>query len=298
MLINQDKTSETNNELASQFIKAQQKGLATQSDGYSVYSDGKVVRSMDYSEFNETTSYEPSELFVVHSRIATAGATGLDGTHLQQLASGYYFAHNGTVAKLQLAKIKTDSQLFIEEVLEDKKFNLDRLDEAMEIIQQKTNENMFSGKGVLIKDNKVLLFINSPSYFVRLSDTLLAFTSYLPSDEIDNTEYVYSCGVPFVVSSGRTKLEPFVSAKIDDEYYLFVDGKLDGYGQYNVARTQQQPTTYFNHRQTKPSKKKKVRSAYEEYFDKPIHSQTNYDLYQIDKDLDELDDLYGLTKTK
>ena len=43
MLINQDKTSETNNELASQFIKAQQKGLAPRSDGYSVYSEGNLV---------------------------------------------------------------------------------------------------------------------------------------------------------------------------------------------------------------------------------------------------------------
>lgn len=240
LLLNKDVGNATNRLLASNFVKANTESLASQRDGWACYKGGKVTRGMDYENIEEDISYVDGGIYCCHTRIRTCGATDKKGTHLQARKDNYLFCHNGSVQGLvSRSQNSSDSQVFADILLSKKP--------TMERVSELAGEYNFLGKGVLInrKTDEVRIWVNQIAYFSRLSDTLLAFTSYQPHDTVTVYEYATSLGMLFEVGKIEQKISEFITSKVDDEYFIFRNYELVDSGIFKAKKPKGNMITHF-----------------------------------------------------
>lgn len=223
MVVRHKKSAEP---LIKEIIKANIGELSQEQDGYAVFRDGETdnfVGDEAYRYLDTNALYRGEKLYIVHTRTKTAGATGIDGLHLQPLSGNFYYAHNGMVRKYQNVLRHSDSYYFFKHLIRKYKGEI-----SYDIVREHVTETGFSGKGILYDKSRdmVYLFVNQQSYMTVL-DGALTFTSYEPV--LKKTIYDTRKMLGFAYYSNK-RTEDFrgivATVTLDDCFMRFERGKV------------------------------------------------------------------------
>lgn len=183
LIVNKNKK---NTNKINKILRANTEVLLQEKDGYAILRDGKVdyhyptstydfrkklSYKTNFPRFRKNITYKGEKVYCLHVRTATGGEKGINGLHLQNI-NGWYFAHNGWVRAYQGVRIKNDSYFFFRNLI--KKYG-DNIEQG--VLEEEAERRGFYGRGVLIKDKKIIIFSTQDIFVYGLPDCLI-FTSF------------------------------------------------------------------------------------------------------------------------
>jgi predicted glutamine amidotransferase len=219
-----NKKGELNNKTINQLLNANINDLSMEGDGYSVYRENRTYfydGEKAYTNILNNLEYRNEEIFIIHTRTKTAGSSGIDGLHLQDIG-GWVFAHNGTVNKFAGVLKKSDSFYFFKHLLKRYK-NLNA-----ENVNKYTQEAGFSGKGVLYnpKEKTLIWFCNTPTQVYILDDAII-LTTFKLTTSYTFYDYKTVLGYTWKVAEKRVEIGGIIHhEEIDNIFLKFEDGIL------------------------------------------------------------------------
>lgn len=140
-------------------------------NGFALLSEtGQPLRTMEKAIFNKKFISEfnnPDQKWhLVHFRLATAGQKTLDNIHLWE-RNGHFFAHNGVINSLSYDKVKSDSLLFFENLINDAPKQGINYDNIKDLLDKHPQMADFYGRGFIVNpDNDVFMFGDFIAYYI------------------------------------------------------------------------------------------------------------------------------------
>ena len=208
-----------NTEVLNKFISANIAPLCSERSGYSVFRDTDTfdfIGDNAYKNAHINMEYKGEQVFIIHTRTATAGAMDIEGLHLKKLDNRYIFAHNGTVSSFANVERYNDSYYFFKRVIKSA-INPKNIVHAIQ-------KYGFHGKGFLYDTDKRIMyyFCNMFSYIHALPDCLI-ITSWEANIEITQYKSHNILGYTWYETLGKERLPILKTEKIDDIYMKFKD---------------------------------------------------------------------------
>lgn len=216
-VINKDKK---NNKIINDLLEINAGKLAAEPDGYAVLREDRTFYFLDYQNLISNIKYKNETLYLLHLRLATAGAIGYDGLHLKNI-NGWYYAHNGTVTKYSKVNDNNDSFYFFKNLI--LKNNKEITKESVEKEIEKTG---FNGRGVLFHPRKkeLILFSTNELYVYGLSNCLI-FSSFKLETKKTINHYKNVLGLYFIDRVEKKEIQ-IKKQVLNSVFFRFVNYKL------------------------------------------------------------------------
>lgn len=213
--------NQKNSETIAKIIKANSNLLSLERSGYSVFRNNQsffYLGEKAYQRFEDNIAYKNEEVYILHTRTATAGSRDFDGLHLQPY-QGFVFAHNGMVLKFNHVIKKNDSFYFFKRIINQ--------DLTKDNIEKAINRYDFSGRGFLynIEKKKLYIFSTNNLFVYGLPDCLI-FSTFQLNLNVEKEEVREILGYPFVVRRFEEKIKIDYEDEIKDSFLVFENLKL------------------------------------------------------------------------
>lgn len=215
-IINKNKN---NSKTLKNLIDINADALSREQSGFSVLRNNNPYYSLDYSNFNKKIAYKNEEVYIIHTRTATAGAVDKKGLHLKSF-NGWFWAHNGLVSRFSNVEDYNDSYYFY--------FNLiNNTSLTKKEVEDYINDYGFSGRGVLYNPykNKMIIFATNDLYIYGLKDCLI-FSSYQLDTKKNIIKQDYVLGWTFYKNAGQIEIDIENKQKISDVFIEIKNNKV------------------------------------------------------------------------